>query len=362
MTCDLTCLDYVWRGLVVGTITSSIILTILLTMWMVFRKKMSHLQNKWFLNIHLIALLSVFVSGFAFVVTRDPELASGCFSQFIKQGLAFSFTRFVAATWFVLAIGFCLFDAIRIWDSIRKSKNFIRIKDQNLIQLLDRGLKQINCKASVELYTTTESVSPFVWGFFRHKIVIPKSFLEKASQKTLQNVLAHELIHVRDHDSIWRLLELVCHRILFFNPLMLFVHSQYLLNVEKAADEEAVQAGGILACELLSSLLEVVGYSRIGQVNPILLNASRSFQEIKERMESLSDIRPARSSAFVFSWVLGLSMMTALSFSIAQAKSSIGGFAESPIAKAGMCTQVKQEQIIESWLNIEPRSNKCDTN
>ena len=236
------------------------------------------------------------------------------------------------------------------------------VRDHNWDRLVRSGLQRIDCQAQVSLYTTSEAVSPFVWGFFKYKIVVQKNFLTSASTKTLENIFAHELIHVRDHDSLWRLLELVCRRILFFHPFMLFVSARYLINLEKAADEEAVQAGGVSAPDLLKSLLEVIGFSRKLQSNPMLLSASRSFQELKERMESLSKMNELKPSAFNFRYVLSVSLFMALGFSIAQAKISVGGFADSQMERAGMCTQAKQEQIIESWLKIKPTPNKCDTN
>lgn len=357
---DFSFLDYVWRGLVVGTLTSTIVLAVMFVILSTLMKKASHLQMKWFFNNQLVLLLFVFIASFAFVAIGDPELAAGCFNQFVKGSSSFTITRIVSGAWLLSIFAFSVLDSLRVYSSILKARKFQPVENQVLQAEFKTTLSRMCLNQNIKLYTTTDEVSPFVWGFFKYKVVVPELALNSLSKNALESILAHELVHVRDRDALWLSFELLCRRLMFFNPLSYLLSRKHILTIEMAADEEAVRKGGVHAGDLLRSLVEVVSVCKSGPANPMILSASRSFKEIKERMESLSRTDRPVSSGVLFYSASILSILLSLGFSVAQAKMAVADLNEKSPAVGMMCSQLKHEKIIESWLNIEPAPNKCE--
>jgi beta-lactamase regulating signal transducer with metallopeptidase domain len=352
-------LDYVWRGLLVGTLLSTIVLSGMFFVFWLLRERFSQTQMKWFFNYQILLLFLAFLGSFLFVAVSDPELAVGCFNQFVKDSSSFTITRIIAGVWLLAILSILWLDSIKIYFSFKKSKKHQPVIDDKIESVFKKCLIKSKCIKNPQLFKTKENVSPYAWGLFRHRVVVPESSLNLLNADTWESIFAHELIHIKDHDSLWLLLELLCRRLLFFNPLIYLAHKKHLLAIEKAADEQALNSGGMDLGQFIKSLIEVVELCKSTDGNPLAVSASRSFLEIKERIESLSQAhRPVASQSIYYS-VLFASFLLTTGFSVAQAKSAINGFGEK--ASIGMmCSQLRHEKIIESWLHIEPVPNRCE--
>lgn len=354
---DFSFLDYIWRGLFVGTLSSLIVVsTLFLTSWII-NKKATRQQMKYFFHIQILLTALMFVFSFVWVVCVDPELASGCFSAFAKDKSFFTVTRMLAVCWlggFAFLAGLDIFRICRSYE-ISWNTN----KDSTVDKILEQLMMKFNIKSRVVLCFAENHSSPFVEGLFSHRIVLPMALVKMNSQ-SLEHILAHELVHVRDRDAMWKILELWTRRILFFNPLMYPLAQKHLLAIEMAADEEAVLQIQVTAKDYVDTLIEVVSLHRICNTNPLVLNASRTFRETKERMEALlanSNQRPKTS--FVNSMIL-VSILISVGFSVAQARSAVQESVQKNLDKGLMCSQIHHEKLMESWLRIEPEINKCE--
>lgn len=354
---DFTFLDYIWRGLTVGTLSSATVLAILFGTSLVINKKATRQQMKFFFHAQVTMSVAVFILSFAWVVCVDPELASGCFSLFAKDKSFFTVTRLLAALWVTGFVGFNFLDILRI----RKSSD-TNLQDPHDKELLSRfqGLVfKLEIKSGVVLKLSKKSSSPYAEGLFSHKVVLPADILQMSSDD-LTHVMAHELVHVRDRDSVWKMLELLGRRILFFNPFVYFLAQRHLLAIEMAADEEAVAALKAQPQDYIRTLIEVVSRHRVTGNHPLALNASRTFAETKERMEALVlNQKRQPKKTLVNSMIFG-SVMISLGFSVAQARSTVQESFERNLAAGMMCSQVHHEQMIESWLRIPVEKNKCE--
>lgn len=347
MLSDFVFLDYVWRGLLLGAMTSTIFLFVM-CFSPIFCRGWGRCQTKWYFNIHFAFLLITFLGGFAFVSWSDPELAAGCFTQFIKGGTSFALTRYIAALWLLGAMGLVFWDAIRAFASLKRVRSFPQIEDPILKGALKEMARRIGVRRPLDLGLTRAPVSPFVFGFFKHKVVLPQKLVETGSLETLRSVFAHELIHVRDQDSIWLAVGLLCRRFLFFHPLIYPVGRTHSAVIEKAADEQAVRKGQIKARQLVSSLFEIVAFCQDGSSQPMKVNASRTFHEMKERIEALRAEGQDQSRTRFGLWMLA-SVTIAGGFSAAQADMRV----------VRMCNQVQHERLIESWLQMVPEPMTC---
>lgn len=360
MVSSFSFLDYVWRGLVVGTLTSTLILAFMFLIFSFLKSRASQLQLKRFFNYQLLLLFVVVCASFLFVAVGDPELAAGCFDQFVKNGSSFMITRIVAGAWLTIAGLMIVRDLLRMILSVRKSFGFSRLMHPEIEASFEQTRAQLGLRNHIQLFTTEENVSPFVWGLFKYKVVIPTKALHALDPQALKNILAHELIHVRDRDALWLSFELLSRRLLFFNPLIFLVGEKHSLTIEKAADEEAVHKAGVNPSELLKNLVEVISLCKVNAKDPMALSASRSFRELKARMESLSTSAPKNFSNPVFNTALIISFIFSIGISVAQAKLAIADLSGRSESVGMMCTQIRHEKIIESWLQMEPVSNSCE--
>jgi beta-lactamase regulating signal transducer with metallopeptidase domain len=365
---DFNFLDSVWRGLLVGTVTSSVALLILSSVLFLIKDRLNHGQTKYFFNNQLLLALFLFTGSFLLVKFFDPELAAACFSRFAQTSSSLNLTRIVAALW-LLGCGFLILkDLLQLGLAFNKVKSFKPIEDHATNSSFQRILNLSCPKSSVQVYSSLESKSPFVWGFFQYRLVLPQNLQQNLSRNSFENILAHEVIHIRDRDSLWLLADLIFRRMLFFNPLVYALSAQHRVSVEKAADEQALKLLKSTSSEMLQSLLDMVTLagthlnSNLSQA----LHASRSFYEVQQRMQALTNAKKSVASKASYRLTLGLSLLLAFGVSAAQAQLAMLGMNSGAVG--AMCTQVQHEKIIESWMNIKPEtnsskidaSNKCE--
>lgn len=100
-----------------------------------------------------------------------------------------------------------------------ESNNMERIKDGNIIKILNKLKRNINLKININLYICDEKKSPCILGFIRPKIYLPHYVLE-LDEDMISHILLHELMHYKRKDLY---LNFICWIILllhWFNPLV----------------------------------------------------------------------------------------------------------------------------------------------
>lgn len=347
MNLDASLLDYIWRGLIAGVVTSLIVIAVFqLARWF-FRNQLSAMQRKYFLNAQLVSLFVTFWLSFFGVACVDPELASGCFAVFAKNQGVFTMTRLLAAGWMLMMVLLVLFDAFRI---LRGATPTSRVAGdlQNHFSALAKNFHLSS--GQVQLRTASSAAGPYAVFGRKGLIVLPEA-MTKMSFEKLMPVLAHELVHVRDRDSWWKYLDLLCQRVLFFNPVVYWQSRQHHLSLETAADAEAVRISGVSRKYFVETLLEALDWKIQGPHIPLALGVSRDYRETKIRIMALLSSTEKPTSPWIKSGIYATALL-ATGLSVAQAHSSIKPQAMS--REPGlMCSQVQHEKLIESWLQRE---------
>lgn len=356
---DFTFLDYIWRGLTVGTLSSAIVLSILCLTASVINKNASRQQMKYFFRAQVVLGLLVFVLSFSWVVCVDPELASGCFSAFAKDQNFFTLTRFFASFWLGGVVLLSAFDFFRIWKSNRVLYVEEDLQDVKLQKQFRDLVEIFKIQSPVSVKISGDGSSPFVHGLLNYQVVLPANLLTM-NPESLGHIMAHELVHVRDKDAVWKLIELLGRRILFFNPFLYVLAKRHLLAIEMAADEQALGVANVRPKDYIETLIEVVTQNQVIVANPLALNASRTFKEAKERVEALVFLERQKPKKNLVNSVIFGSILISLGFSVAQARSTVQESLERTLQAEMMCSQVHYEKMIESWLRIPVEKNKCE--
>lgn len=101
-------------------------------------------------------------------------------------------------------------------------------------------LRCFDKSGKIALLVSTDACSPFSIGIIKPKIVLPPDC--KAEQ--LRFVLAHEYVHIRDRDSVARLLGLTAVCAGWFNPFVWIAFKYLDRDLERFCDERALRLLG----------------------------------------------------------------------------------------------------------------------
>ena len=76
----------------------------------------------------------------------------------------------------------------------------------------------------------------FIFGIFKPQIYIPGTL----DEKQMDNVIAHENMHLSRHDHVWKLIGFFLLVIYWFNPLMWLAYAFLCKDIEFACDEQVI--------------------------------------------------------------------------------------------------------------------------
>lgn len=121
-----------------------------------------------------------------------------------------------AAVWLVGAAGLLVWMATVYCAAMREVNTATHLKDN--------------------IYISDSCSSPYVYGVFRPKIVLPAAL----DGKDREWVLLHEQTHIRRGDNVWRLLAVMLTAVHWFNPFSWLFLKRCLADMETACDEQVL--------------------------------------------------------------------------------------------------------------------------
>ena len=172
------------------------------------------------------------------------------------------------------------------------------------IQSLKRRATEIGRRDNIRVLESAEVRVPMVAGFWRPAVVFPQTVIAELSAGEFEQVLAHELAHLRRGDDWTQLVQAVIGALLFFHPAIYWIGRKLKIEREIACDDWVVAATGkarpYAAC--LTHLHEVTRRAPAPQLAPGA--TTRHRWQISARVEALLD--PGRNVTPRFSrsgWV-----------------------------------------------------------
>lgn len=90
------------------------------------------------------------------------------------------------------------------------------------------------------IISDSKRFSSFITGFFRPKIVVSLPLIKQMTDTELQQILTHELIHLRRGDTLMGWFLYLLKDNMFFSPFSLNLLDRYLLERERLCDQETV--------------------------------------------------------------------------------------------------------------------------
>jgi beta-lactamase regulating signal transducer with metallopeptidase domain len=93
----------------------------------------------------------------------------------------------------------------------------------------------------VTLCTSTDVDRPSVIGFFSPRILIPREVFERVTAAELEQIVLHEVGHLRRHDDWINLLQKVSLVLVPLNPALLWIEKQLCFERELACDDDVLR-------------------------------------------------------------------------------------------------------------------------
>lgn len=117
-------------------------------------------------------------------------------------------------------------------------------EDEALLALLEELRDAMAVARRVALRVADCAEGPMVMGILSPAILLPAHVLTGVPPEHLRAVLAHELAHIRRHDYLVNLAQMLVETLLFFNPVVWWISRQIRVEREACCDALAVRHTG----------------------------------------------------------------------------------------------------------------------
>jgi beta-lactamase regulating signal transducer with metallopeptidase domain len=341
-----------WRGLIGAAIVATIGPGLILLADGFLKRSVRPSQVKRFYHCYFVWLLLALVVAFLLPGLLAPDLIERCLSE---VGATPALGRALAGLWVIVVAILLTVDSIRVVLGIRAGVSLRPALDVAALGALEELRTLIVPRRAVGLALLADEGGPYVQGILRPRIALPASLLATDRRDELRGILAHELVHVRDHDVAWALVAQVLRRLFVFHPLVSRALGRYAVWVEKAADEQAVSGGRVPAPSLLKALLAAAVPGRAPR-RPLQLAASTGFVELRERIESLAAPTLERRGRWSLRAFGVASVFSALIASLAQAEVAAASLRRPSTLPASFLVP---EEILASVLVADAPLDRC---
>ena len=117
-------------------------------------------------------------------------------------------------------------------------KESIVINDKEIINIFNKVRHDLNIKKNYSLRRNKKLSTPINIGILKQEVIIHN---EKYTDKELELIFKHELIHYKRQDFFYKLFIIIVSAINFINPLVYFMTKDINYYCESSCDEEVVK-------------------------------------------------------------------------------------------------------------------------
>ncbi len=132
-----------------------------------------------------------------------------------------------------------------------------QLADTRVLEIVERLRRQLGILRRVAVVDAT-TFGPAVLGVLRPVLLLPAAIITELPPDCLEAILAHELAHIRRHDYLVNLVQMLVEAALFFNPAVWWISRQIRREREACCDALAVTATGqpLTYAEALATWIE----------------------------------------------------------------------------------------------------------
>lgn len=284
MTAWLNEISAVWLRLFSAAFIQNILfLSVIMILLYVLRNRNVRLLK----YIALVGLIKLFIPPFLsiksfnddFIINLGRLPVVEIFSQNdMAAGAAPSASTILMALW--LFIGLALFLSI-IYKHYLLKRDLKTALPVNAAKYFDA-----NINPRIKFLKSSKNHSPFVSGFFKHNIVVPKDW-DKWDSDSQKAILIHELNHIREGDHWLNLLNITAIAFNFYNPLVWILVRRLNSYSEIICDEAAISANRLERAGYTKHLLRIAEITNSSHDLITTLAFSKTHKLMKNRITYL---------------------------------------------------------------------------
>jgi bla regulator protein BlaR1 len=167
-------------------------------------------------------------------------------------------------------------------------KNALPVQNPGATAILQDFRSRFGIRRPIRFVSSNDYLSPFTIGLFRPTIYLPNSLLNSGDTVLLQAIIAHELVHIKRHDTLWITLQNIIQILYFFHPAIWYANNQINLFRECICDSTALSICKIPTAIYGRSLLAVLRLYLTGTESMWLLPAfSNQQKRMRYRIQHL---------------------------------------------------------------------------
>lgn len=114
--------------------------------------------------------------------------------------------------------------------------------------LVARLAARMGVRRSIAIRMAPTAIAPATFGFFRPVILLSSATVLGIAPQQLEAVIAHELAHIRRHDYLVNVLQMLAETLFFYHPAVWWASRRIRIERELCCDDVAVQACGDAVC------------------------------------------------------------------------------------------------------------------
>jgi beta-lactamase regulating signal transducer with metallopeptidase domain len=183
--------------------------------------------------IGFAALLAIAVLPLARGLWPHSQLASSAPAVVVPE----SWAVYLFSAWAVIAMLLLARVAVSVWHLHQLRTTCVALDSARIDPLVATTLQRNKTGRKIVLCTSEKVRVPTALGFFRPAIVIPRWLLEQLSAGELNQVVLHELAHLRRCDDWTNLAQQIVKALLFFHPAVWWIEKKIALDREMACDD-----------------------------------------------------------------------------------------------------------------------------
>ncbi len=170
--------------------------------------------------------------------TGDQRDKKTVFDRNLSKDLnrSISWPIILAMVWFLGCLISLIFFLNKIYSINRVLNHSALIQDKRITAFIEYWRQTFKIRRSVNIFSSNGFLSPFTVGLFRPKIFIPQSLIKGADNETVNSIIAHEMVHIKNFDYLWIRLQSVLQIIYFFHPVVWYANRQITLARERICD------------------------------------------------------------------------------------------------------------------------------
>ncbi len=245
-------LHFVWQGLLVAFL-----------LWValfILRKQSAH--SRYLAScfaLVLVALLPVITASILYSTSTPASIPLGGVTQPPALSAGFTLSVPSQSTWAVAwqswavpvwSLGVLLFSIRLVWGC--REVSMMRRRgtpaQTTIIANVQTLAARLGITRPISVLMTSAEDGPSVVGWIRPVVLLPTATLIGLTTAQLEAVLAHEVAHIRRHDYLVNLGQILLETVLFYHPAVWWISARIRRERELCCDDLAVQSCGDAVC------------------------------------------------------------------------------------------------------------------